>query len=100
MTRLKQYVHAIWMRMICQSAMWGGASLALYVAISCACLAHAAHPKVSHDLKPSATGDVDVIVQYKQVPTEEHHKKVSFQDKYRLFLRKYEIPFDERHVWD
>jgi len=31
---------------------------------------------------------------------EEHHKKVSFQDEYRLFLRKYEIPFDERHVWD
>jgi REP element-mobilizing transposase RayT len=31
---------------------------------------------------------------------EEHHKKVSFQDEFRLFLRKYEIPFDERHIWD
>jgi REP element-mobilizing transposase RayT len=31
---------------------------------------------------------------------EDHHKKVSFQDEFRLFLRKYEIAFDERHVWD
>ena len=31
---------------------------------------------------------------------EQHHKKVSFQDEFRQFLRKYEIPFDERHVWD
>jgi REP element-mobilizing transposase RayT len=31
---------------------------------------------------------------------EEHHKRVSFQDEFRLFLQKYEIPFDERHVWD
>jgi REP element-mobilizing transposase RayT len=31
---------------------------------------------------------------------EKHHKKVSFQEEYRLFLRKHEIPFDERHVWN
>ncbi len=31
---------------------------------------------------------------------EEHHKTVSLQDEFRLFLRKYEIPFDERHLWD
>jgi len=31
---------------------------------------------------------------------EEHHRKVSFQDEFRLLLRRYEIEFDERHVWD
>ncbi len=30
----------------------------------------------------------------------EHHQKVSFQDEYRLFLKKYEIEFDEKYVWD
>jgi putative transposase len=30
----------------------------------------------------------------------EHHRKISFQDEYRRFLDRYEIPFDERYVWD
>ena len=29
-----------------------------------------------------------------------HHAKVSFQDEYRDFLRRHNIPFDERYVWD
>jgi putative transposase len=31
---------------------------------------------------------------------EEHHKKLSFQDEYRLFLKKYNIEYDEQYVWD
>jgi len=31
---------------------------------------------------------------------EEHHHKISFQDEYREFLKRYEIEFDERYVWD
>lgn len=31
---------------------------------------------------------------------EEHHRKVSFQDEFRLLLKRYEIQFDERYVWD
>jgi len=31
---------------------------------------------------------------------EEHHRKVSFQDELRGFLKRYEITFDERYVWD
>jgi len=31
---------------------------------------------------------------------EEHHREVSFQDEFRQFLRRYEIEFDERYVWD
>lgn len=29
-----------------------------------------------------------------------HHKKISFQEEYRLFLRKHSLDFDEAHVWD
>lgn len=29
-----------------------------------------------------------------------HHQKLSFQDEFRTFLRRYEIEFDERYVWD
>jgi len=31
---------------------------------------------------------------------EEHHKRVTFQDEYRALLKAYEVPFDERYVWD
>ena len=31
---------------------------------------------------------------------EEHHRRVSFQDEFRQLLRRYEIEFDERYVWD
>ncbi|HEY3761946.1 MAG TPA: transposase [Verrucomicrobiae bacterium] len=31
---------------------------------------------------------------------EEHHRKVSFQDEFRQLLRRYEIGFDEKYVWD
>ena len=30
----------------------------------------------------------------------EHHRKVSFQDELRELLRRYEMEFDERYVWD
>jgi putative transposase len=30
----------------------------------------------------------------------EHHNVRTFEDEYRLFLAKYEIPYDERYVWD
>jgi REP-associated tyrosine transposase len=29
-----------------------------------------------------------------------HHQRVTFQDEYRKFLKSYEIPYDERYVWD
>lgn len=30
----------------------------------------------------------------------EHHRTMSFQDEYRGLLRRYEIEYDERYVWD
>ncbi len=31
---------------------------------------------------------------------EEHHRKLTFQDELRALLRKHEIEFDERYIWD
>ncbi|NOT00501.1 MAG: IS200/IS605 family transposase [Phycisphaerales bacterium] len=31
---------------------------------------------------------------------EEHHRKLSFEDELRALLRKHNIVFDERHLWD
>ena len=31
---------------------------------------------------------------------EQHHRKVSFQDEFRLLLKRYELAYDERYVWD
>jgi len=31
---------------------------------------------------------------------ESHHRKQTFQDELRAFLRKHEVEFDERYVWD
>ena len=30
----------------------------------------------------------------------EHHRKVTFQEEYRRLLNRYDMVFDERHVWD
>jgi len=29
-----------------------------------------------------------------------HHRKLSFQDEFRALLLKYEVPYDEKYVWD
>jgi hypothetical protein len=31
---------------------------------------------------------------------EEHHRTMTFEDEFRLFLKRYRIAFDERYVWD
>ncbi len=30
---------------------------------------------------------------------EQHHRKITFQDEYREFLRRYDVDYDERYVW-
>ena len=30
----------------------------------------------------------------------EHHKRLSFQDEFRMFLQRYKIDYDEHYVWD
>ena len=43
--------------------------------------------------------DLDALRNYID-DQEEHHRTRTFQDEYRVFLTKYGIGFDERHVWD
>ena len=31
---------------------------------------------------------------------EEHHRSRTFQEEYREFLRKHDVDYDERYVWD
>ena len=31
---------------------------------------------------------------------EQHHQKMSFQDELRALLRKHQVEWDERHIWD
>ena len=38
------------------------------------------------------------VIHYIQTQ-KEHHRKVTFQDEYRLFLEKFEVDFDERYVF-
>ena len=42
---------------------------------------------------------VDKVIEYinKQ---DIHHKKLSFKEEYRKFLKQYDIDYDERYVWD
>ena len=31
---------------------------------------------------------------------EKHHRVRAFQEEYRAFMKEYEVPYDERYVWD
>ncbi len=42
---------------------------------------------------------VDTVIDYIQ-HQEEHHRKVTFQEEFRKFLERYQVPYDERYVWD
>lgn len=42
---------------------------------------------------------VDTVVRYIR-NQEERHRKVTFQEEYRRFLKRYQVAYDERYVWD
>jgi REP element-mobilizing transposase RayT len=46
-----------------------------------------------------SSSNVDVVSEYIR-NQREHHQKQSFQDEFRTFLKKHEVEFDERYVWD
>jgi putative transposase len=43
--------------------------------------------------------EIDKVIDYIK-NQEEHHKKRSFQDEFRAFLKKYKVVYDDRYVWD
>lgn len=43
--------------------------------------------------------EIDVVTNY-IANQKEHHKKMTFQEEYRAFLKKYKVAYDERYIWD
>ena len=43
--------------------------------------------------------EVDVVTRYIE-NQRQHHEAKGFEDEYRAFLKKYNIEYDERYVWD
>ena len=43
--------------------------------------------------------EVDTVIAY-IANQHEHHRKKTFQDEYRAFLKKYKVDYDKRYVWD
>jgi REP element-mobilizing transposase RayT len=43
--------------------------------------------------------EVDVVANYIR-NQEEHHRKKSFEEELRAFLKKYKVDYDERYLWD
>ena len=43
--------------------------------------------------------EVDIVVNY-IANQHEHHSKTTFTTEYRALLKKYEVEYDERYVWD
>lgn len=43
--------------------------------------------------------EIDVVKKY-IANQKEHHKKRTFKDEYLAFLKKYNVDYDERYVWD
>ncbi len=47
-------------------------------------------------VNPSQTNVVKTYIENQ----EEHHKKTTFEDELRVFLKKYNMDYDERYLWD
>src|SRR5207248_11423605 len=48
-----------------------------------------------------SVGPADLGALIEHIDAQEiHHRKQSFQDELRAFLKKYGIGFDERYLWD
>jgi REP element-mobilizing transposase RayT len=47
-------------------------------------------------VSPSGVGEVREYIRSQP----EHHRRPTFQDEFRGFLRRYEIEFDEQYGWD
>jgi len=43
--------------------------------------------------------EIDKVIAYIE-NQKEHHRKKTFQEEYRAFLKKYRVEYDEKYVWD
>ena len=47
-------------------------------------------------VRKSQLGEVEDYIRKQR----EHHRFKTFQEEYRVFLERHEIPYDERYLWD
>jgi putative transposase len=47
-------------------------------------------------VSPADRGEAEAYVRNQ----EEHHRRRSYQDEFRAMLKRYDVEFDERFVWD
>ncbi len=50
----------------------------------------------SFSVNPSQIGTVKQYI----IDQHTHHSKKTFKQEFLAFLKKYEVPFDERYLWD
>jgi len=43
--------------------------------------------------------NLDAVVEY-ITNQEEHHRKVTFMDEFRAFLKRHKVEYDEKYVWE
>jgi len=43
--------------------------------------------------------DVETLIKYIE-NQKEHHREITFQEEYKIFLREYKVEYDERFIWD
>jgi REP element-mobilizing transposase RayT len=43
--------------------------------------------------------NLDTVVTYIE-NQQQHHKRITFQDEYRTFLKAHAVDYDERYIWD
>jgi len=42
---------------------------------------------------------VDAVISYIEKQAD-HHRTITFEEEFRLILKRYRVAFDERYVWD
>jgi REP element-mobilizing transposase RayT len=47
-------------------------------------------------ISPSSVNDLTAYI----ANQEEHHRKVSFQEEFVAFLKKHNVEYDERYIWE
>lgn len=63
-------------------------------------------PQLQHFARQAGYGMFSVssanldIVQHYIMTQEEHHRKITFQDEFRMMLKQHGLEWDERYVWD
>ena len=44
--------------------------------------------------------EIEKVISYIANQYEHHSTSISFQEEYRLFLKKYNVEYDEKYIWD